>query len=251
MPLGYAQFGQGPHRVIALHGWFGDQTSFDPMRDALSGDEFSYVFPACRGYGASKHLAGDYSMAEISRDVLVLADSLGWQRFSLVGHSMGGKAVQRILADAPSRVQRIVAVTPVPASGAPMPDEVDALFSGAARNLENRRTIIDFSTGNRLSKTWINHLARYSADMSTVEAFAGYFQAWSKGDFSAEIAGNPVPIKAIVGEHDSSLTAEVMNATYATWYPNAEVEVMPNACHYPMNETPVALSSAMEAFLRR
>ena len=63
--------------------------------------------------------------------------------------------------------------------------------------------------------------------------------------------GNPVPIKVIIGVHDQALTEEAMQATYLAWYPNAELEIMANAGHYPMNETPVALATSIEAFLRR
>jgi pimeloyl-ACP methyl ester carboxylesterase len=59
-----------------------------------------------------------------------------------------------------------------------------------------------------------------------------------------------VPVKVIVGAHDGALTADVMTATYLAWYPNASLEVMANAGHYPMNETPVALATSIEAFLR-
>jgi esterase len=247
--LGYAQFGKGPRKVIALHGWFGDQTTYDPMRDALSTDDFTYVFPAYRGYGLSKQIKGDYSIAEISADVLALADHLGWKTFGLIGHSMGGMAVQRVLADAPARVQKIVAVSPVPACGVPFPPEVDAAFAACANDIEGRRGIIDFSTGHRLPKTWTAHMAKYSAETAEADAFAGYYQAWSKTDFSDAIKGNPVSLKAIVGAHDPSLTADAMKGTYLAWYPNAALEVMENAGHYPMNETPIALAASIEAFL--
>jgi pimeloyl-ACP methyl ester carboxylesterase len=251
MTLGYTRFGSGRRKVIALHGWFGDQTTFDPMRDALSGDDFTYVFPAYRGYGMSRHLTGDYSMKEIAADVLALADTLGWQRFSLIGHSMGGMAVQRVLANAADRVERIVAVTPVPACGVQLPPEAEGLFTSAAASLDSRQMILDFSTGNRLSKTWLANMAKYSWDNCPTEPFGAYLQAWTKTNFVSEIEGNPVPMKAIVGAHDGSLTPDVMKATYLAWYPNSELDVIDNAGHYPMNEAPIALATSMENFLRQ
>jgi len=251
MTIGYRTLGHGPLKVLALHGWFGDESCFDPMRDALSLDEFTYAFMAYRGYGLSRQQRGEYTMKEIAADALDLADALEWESFSLIGHSMGGMAVQRVLADAPKRVEKIVAVTPVPASGVPFDPESWKLFDGAARNLDNRRGIIDFSTGGRLSKAWIDRIARYSAETAAMEAFAAYLQAWAKTDFHAEIVGNPVPIKLIIGAHDQALTEDAMKATYLAWYPRAELEVMQNAGHYPMNETPVALATSIEAFLRR
>ena len=62
MTLGYETFGEGAHKVVVLHGWFGDQTFMAPMRDALSPKEFTYVFPAYRGYGASKTLTGAFTL---------------------------------------------------------------------------------------------------------------------------------------------------------------------------------------------
>ena len=53
MSLGYETYGSGSHKVIVLHGWFGDETFMRPMRDALDGAEFTYIFPAYRGYGAA------------------------------------------------------------------------------------------------------------------------------------------------------------------------------------------------------
>ena len=198
MSIGYETFGSGAHKTLVLHGWFGDETFMRPMHDALSAAEFTYVFPAYRGYGASKHLTGAYTIEEISADVLALADKLGLDRcltgaytieeisadvlaladklgldrFSLVGHSMGGKFIQRIALDAPARIRKMVAVTPVPAAAVPFDDQGWGLFSGAASQPGNRRAIIDFSTGTRLSKTWIEAMARRSEGTSTREAFS-------------------------------------------------------------------------------
>ena len=120
----------------------------------------------------------------------------------------------------------------------------------AAENLGNRRAIIDFTTGSRLSAAWLDHMAASSWANCTKEAFAAYLLAWATADFHQSVVGSEIPIKVIVGEHDGAITAEAMKATYLVWHKNASLEVMSNAGHYPMNETPVALATSIEAFLR-
>jgi pimeloyl-ACP methyl ester carboxylesterase len=143
-----------------------------------------------------------------------------------------------------------VGITPVPASGSPFDDAGWALFSGAAENAANRYAIIDFTTGNRLSPTWINQMVANSLASTAKAAFAAYLLAWAKTDFSAEVKGLPHPVHVIVGEHDQAITADAMKATYLAWYPNATLEILKNSGHVPMHETPVALATAVERFLR-
>jgi len=245
----YVQVGNGPIKIIALHGWFGSGAGWGPFMQVLDGKRFTYAFMDYRGYGDSRNVAGAFTMQEIASDTLALADRLGWKQFNLIGHSMGGKAIQHVLADAPARVRRLVAVTPVPAAEIPFDEAGWKLFTSAAKSPEARKGILNFSTGNRLSEAWLDRMLKHSIENSTEQAFAAYLLAWARGDFSARIKGNPVPVLVIAGEHDAALTADVMRGTYLQWYPNATLEVMSNAGHYPMDETPVALATTIERFL--
>jgi pimeloyl-ACP methyl ester carboxylesterase/anti-sigma regulatory factor (Ser/Thr protein kinase) len=241
--------GSGPHRVIALHGWFGDRGSFRKIQPYLDGDSFTYVFPDYRGYGEAQVLTGDFDLAEIAGDVIVLADKLGWDSFSLIGHSMGGSAIQRVMLDAPGRVRKLVGISPVPASGVPFDDQSWALFSGAADDPANRRTIIDFTTGNRLPARWLDEMVGNSLRNSTVPAFRTYLDAWARTDFHTEVIGNATPTLVIAGEHDPALSPDVMRNTWLQWYPNAELATFPDAGHYAVDETPLALVATVEKFL--
>jgi pimeloyl-ACP methyl ester carboxylesterase len=243
--------GAGPSAVLVLHGWFGDSHAFAPMEPALSRSDFTYAFMDYRGYGGMRDVHGAFTIDEIATDALALADHLGFAEFSLVGHSMGGMAVQRVLAMAPERVRKLVAVTPVPASGVAFDADSWALFSGAADNPHDRFSIIDYTTGNRLSHAWITSLVDYSLAHASRDAIDRYLAAWARTDFSAAVRGMPLPVKVIVGEHDPALNATFMQATYLATYPACELEVMANAGHYPMHETPVALATSIETFLRR
>jgi pimeloyl-ACP methyl ester carboxylesterase len=243
--------GSGDHHVIAVHGWFGSARGWGSLPDYLDGQTYTYVFMDLRGYGDRKDVAGEYTTEEAAGDVTALADELGWDRFSLVGHSMGGKIIQHVLLRHPHRVRQLVAVSPVPASGVPWDDESWALFAGAAENPDNRSAIIDITTGSRLTPVFVNAIAGHSLENSTKAAFGAYLPSWGKADFSSEVKGNPAPVKVIVGAHDPALGADLMRQTWLSYYPNADLTVIASAGHYAMFETPVALATVIEEHLSR
>jgi pimeloyl-ACP methyl ester carboxylesterase len=131
----------------------------------------------------------------------------------------------------------------------PIPDSDFPLFADAAHQVENRRIIIDMTTGNRLSATWVDAWAQQSMKEVGPVAFRGYLDSFRSTDFSARIAGAEVPALAVVGENDPAVNADAMNETWMKHYPNAELLVMGNSGHYPMVETPIALATALEKFL--
>jgi pimeloyl-ACP methyl ester carboxylesterase len=244
--------GSGEHRVLAVHGWFGSARGWGSLPEYLDGSACTYVFMDLRGYGDRKQAGGRFTMEEAASDALALADELGWERFSLIGHSMGGKVAHQVLLQAPHRVRKLVGVSPVPAAGVPMDEQTWALFCGAAGDPGNRAAIIDFTTGSKLTKAFIDQVVRHSLENSVVEAFGAYLLSWARGDFSGQAAnGAAVPVKVIVGETDPALSAAVMKQTWLTYFPDADLEVLANAGHYPMFETPVALATSIERFLGR
>lgn len=100
----------GAPRVLALHGWLDNAASFVPLAEHLRGIDL--VAPDLPGHGASAHLpsGADYSFAAAVNSVLDIADALGWDRFCLLGHSMGAGISSLVAAACPQRVERLVAI---------------------------------------------------------------------------------------------------------------------------------------------
>ncbi|MDI9238187.1 alpha/beta hydrolase [Lysobacter sp. LF1] len=100
----------GAPRVLALHGWLDNAASFVPLAAHLRGIDL--VAADLPGHGASAHLpaGADYSFAAAVNAVLDIADALGWERFSLLGHSMGAGISSLVAASCPQRVERLVAI---------------------------------------------------------------------------------------------------------------------------------------------
>src|ERR687887_566863 len=76
--------------LIVLHGGPGlDHTHFRPWLDPL-GDDFRLLYVDERGQGKSERVDPETLSLEVfARDVDLLAEALGLERFALLGHSFG------------------------------------------------------------------------------------------------------------------------------------------------------------------
>jgi pimeloyl-ACP methyl ester carboxylesterase len=93
--------------LLALHGWLDNAASFLPMAPILAG--YDLVALDLPGHGRSFHYPDDaeYSLFSTILDLLAAADTLGWERFSVLGHSMGGAIASVLAAAAPDRIERL------------------------------------------------------------------------------------------------------------------------------------------------
>lgn len=241
--------GHGPVRVMALHGWFGSATGWGLLPELVDREAWSVAFLDARGYGARKDVPGPFTVEQVASDALALADQLGWDRFAVLGHSMGGAMALRVYADAPERVTAVLGVSPVPASGVPLDDDGRALFGAAAQDDGARATIIDLTTGGRQSATWVRQTVDHSVEHSTREAFGAYLASWTGADFVADLPTPSVPVSVAVGEHDPALGEATARATWLEQLPGSRLDVLAGAGHYSMYETPVALLTSLEVTL--
>src|ERR687883_1726554 len=76
--------------LVVLHGGPGlDHSTFRPWLDPL-GDEFRLLYVDERGQGQSERVDPETLSLEVfARDVDLLAEALGLERFALLGHSFG------------------------------------------------------------------------------------------------------------------------------------------------------------------
>lgn len=249
MTITHTLVGNGPIRVITVHGWFGAADGWGLLPELVDTDAYSVAFFDLRGYGARADEDGGFTLDEVADDVFALADELGWERFALLGHSMGGAMVLRAWSRHPDRITAVVGLTPVPASGVPFDTDQKALFEGAASEDANRAAIIDFTTGNRQPTSWVKGMVDFSRTHSHPEAVAGYLASWSSADFVDELPTPRVPVHVIAGQHDLALGPDTMRATWLAQIPGAEMTVLENSGHYPMFEAPVSLVGALEQAL--
>jgi len=117
--------GRGGTPLLLLHGAEADSGMWDPYMDELGRRRLVYALDL-PGSGDSEPGPGaDCSPAGLAAWVGAFLASQGHERCDLMGHSLGGSVALRVAALAPSRVRRLVAVSPAHLAEA-VPDFAEA-----------------------------------------------------------------------------------------------------------------------------
>lgn len=96
--------------VLALHGWLDNAASFDALAPLLP--DARVVALDLTGHGRSEHRppGSHYHFVDFAPDAIAAADALGWRRFALLGHSLGGGIASFVAAILPERVRRVAMI---------------------------------------------------------------------------------------------------------------------------------------------
>ena len=102
--------GAGGRPLLLVHGFTGAKEDFGDWIDRFAAEGWWVVAPDLRGHGGADQPDDEaaYSLATFADDLLALADDLGWERFSLLGHSMGGMIAQELVLRRTGHVERLV-----------------------------------------------------------------------------------------------------------------------------------------------
>lgn len=103
----------GPERgipVLALHGWLDNAASFTRLAPKLTGARIVALDLAGHGHSGHRPAGCHYSLWDYAYDVLQVAEQLGWQRFTLMGHSLGAIISTLFASAMPERVERLALI---------------------------------------------------------------------------------------------------------------------------------------------
>ncbi len=125
--------------VLALHGWLDSSASFARLAPRL--ESMRVVAIDLPGHGLSDHRSASaaYSFVDWVPDVVAVADSLGWQTFRLLGHSMGA-GISCLLAGA--FPERVTALALIEGFG-PLSEEAAGAPARLARHVVQRKLAVE------------------------------------------------------------------------------------------------------------
>ncbi|HJV09679.1 MAG TPA: alpha/beta fold hydrolase [Acidimicrobiales bacterium] len=261
--LHFDEAGRGGRPVMLLHGFTADRREVGGVLEPLAGRGWHAIAPDLRGHGSSDRPADEaaYSFELLAGDVLALAGDLGWDRFALVGHSMGGAVAQLVALDHPERLTALVLAStfhgPVPGITLELVElgrwvVREAGMRGLADAMEARRAENPDSVAavERLQESRPGYAEESRARLEAASpdmwmALAPQFV--TQEDRLTRLAEVDVPTAVIVGQLDSTFLGDCRRL--ASTIPGAHLTVIAGAGHVPQVEQPEAWWAALSAFL--
>lgn len=116
--------------LLAIHGWLDNAATFSSLAPFF--EDFRFIALDLSGHGRSEHRpeAHSHYFVDWVPEIIESADSLGFDDFALVGHSMGAGISSLVPAAVPGRVSRLVLLEGAGPLTTP-PEEAPALLKRA------------------------------------------------------------------------------------------------------------------------
>ena len=231
------------HSIGADHGMWAPQ-----VPDLLS--HFRVLRYDIRGHGASDAPKGDYSIEELGREVLGLADALKISEFAFCGLSLGGAIGQWLAIHAGDRVSRLVLANTSPQFGPRSNWDArrKAVLDGgmaAVIGLIMQR----FFSSETLARGDVYAQAVRSVILGTDPiGYAGCCAALRDADHTQSVKQIRVPTLVIVGDRDVATPWSGHGEILAREIPEAQVLHLP-AAHLSNIERPRSFTAALFNFL--
>jgi esterase len=239
-----------------LHGGSAHAHWFDRVTPPFT-DRFHVISLDQRGHGESEWPDPPaYATEDFAADLLALMDALGWERPTLVGHSMGGLNAMAFAAWHPERVRALVVVDSRPMIP---PERLGMMHARGRRPLRqypSRAAAVEafrlLPRETRADPALLRHLG----EVGVVEGQGGWVYR-----FDPECNGSRQPIDAWTLVHQITAPTLIVRAERSPGLPREQAERLrsmiadarlveiPDAYHHVTLDRPRQFADALDRFL--
>ena len=261
----YRVAGSGP-TVVLIHGMINSSRHWQAVAERLACSH-RVVAPDLIGHGDSATPRGDYSLGAHAASIRDLLTTIGVERATIVGHSLGGGVAMQFFYQFPQRTERLVLI-----SSGGLGRDVSPLLRGAALpgaspvlRLAAHRRLVDALdvAGARLRSrgsargVYLEAVARALRPLAEPGARRAFLQTLRS---VIDVHGQHVSASdrlyllgdmatlIVWGERDRTIPIAHGRAAHEA-IPRCRFETLPRAAHFPHLEDPEGLADVLADFM--
>jgi pimeloyl-ACP methyl ester carboxylesterase len=262
--VSYAEAGSGPLLVL-IHGMAGTAENWGSVIEPLA-LRHTVIAPDFPGHGLSEPGGGDYSLGSLASGLRDLLLTLGHERATLVGHSLGGGVALQFTYQFPEMVERLALVS----SGGLGPDVSPILRAAALPGADlfiAATAGIGGQAGSLIGRGLGRLGMRPSADVAEVaRGYASLADSERRKAFLATLRAvvgtegqrvaaldrlylaEALPLLIVWGDRDPIIPVAHAEEAHRE-LPGSRVEIFEDVGHLPQVEAPGRFVATLERFL--
>jgi pimeloyl-ACP methyl ester carboxylesterase len=254
----YFPHGQGPERILFIHGFQASARIWRMVQEALPADRYTTVAINNRGAGGSDEPPdeADFSVQHFAADAFELMTQLGWKDFTLVGHSLGGAMAAQFAVDHPELLKGLVLLDPADPDGRVLPAGAPSMEEMLDRMIAGRREQqarggagdgID-ATGAGANGELMRQLAE---DMRNApeQRLRGSMRSMFDIRLGERVKSLPMPVIVVGGDADALIPVANMLATWAKYPAGTGLHFWHGVGHSPNLDCPDELAALLRRFI--
>mgnify|MGYP000556015869 CR=1 FL=1 len=241
--LRYFVLGEGGVPAVLLHGFGGDLDNWQLNQPVLAASRAVYAIDL-PGHGESTKALARGDLSDLAMSVKSSLDTLGIDRFHLVGHSLGAGVALALASAEPQRVVSMSLVAPF-AFGAPIEPSYAPDFIAARKTRDLQKVLARlFADPTRMSRDMVEGVARAKrldgaeTALSIISAtnFSGAMPGFDLAALAAQM-----PVVVIWGEKDAVIPPPARQAAGIT------AHLLPDVGHMPHLEAAETVNAILSA----
>lgn len=263
--------GDGP-ALLLIHGIGDNSATWNEVIPHLA-ENFTVIAPDLLGHGRSDKPRADYSVAAYANGMRDLLTVLGFDRATVVGHSLGGGVALQFAYQFPEMIERLILVAPggvtkdvnpaLRLAATPIANETLRLLQvpGALDVLAVLGQVADRLHRGPLKSLDLFHDApdlvrvlRSLPDPTAREAFTRTLRAVV--DWRGQVVTMldrcyltaDLPVQIVWGDRDSVIPVSHAHLAHAA-LPHSRLEIFEGAGHFPYHDDPIRFLHVVERFI--
>ena len=259
--------GAGPP-LLLVHGWPQNWYAWRLVMPALARD-FEVIAPDQRGTGLTDKPPGGYDPGTLANDLVALMDTLGQQRFAVVGTDTGLPIGYALAADHPDRVERVaLAEVPGPPGAVPSPpffapeplnsrlwhiavNRLDTVNEQLVQGREDIYFGYEFAiqAGTKLPDDVINYYVGLLTNPDSLRGSFAFYREWDTMMAQNEQRAKRPLTMPVLGIGGAASNGENVGSAMKSLATDVHSAVIPGAGHWFAEEAPEQTLAALTAFL--
>jgi pimeloyl-ACP methyl ester carboxylesterase len=245
----YVERGRGDEPLVCVGGFISSHRWWLPTFERLPEAEYRAYAVDLRGTGESEAPGEGYTIAQQAEDLHRFADAVGLERFTLVGHSLGGGVAMQYALGHQARLKALVLVHPLSPNGTRhLAPEVVAWVNGQCGLTDGIRANILGGCVSPPEAGYLDELVRDGVGWGG-PVYLGMMEEMARFDVAGLLGEIAVPTLVTWGDRDTVIPFDGIVTAY-TGIPGCDLEIWHGAAHdTPLLEQPDRFASLLGRFL--